>query len=82
MFSNTIAAPRTRVAILSDRDDGLRPVPVVEWHGMIFVCPSIDPPDFHRQLELLTTKLASHLPLLGRGGPGRLHRRLQLEAPR
>jgi phenylpropionate dioxygenase-like ring-hydroxylating dioxygenase large terminal subunit len=42
---------------------GLQPVPVVEWHGMIFVCPSSDPPDFHRQMELLTVQLGSHLAL-------------------
>jgi Rieske 2Fe-2S family protein len=44
-------------------DLGLRPVPVVEWHGMIFVCPSSEPPDFHREMELLTAELAGHLSL-------------------
>lgn len=40
---------------------GLHPVPVVEWHGMIFVCPDPEPPDFHRDIEHLAAKLADHL---------------------
>jgi len=42
---------------------GLRPVPVVEWHGMIFVCLSSDPPDFDREMRLLSDELASYLAL-------------------
>jgi phenylpropionate dioxygenase-like ring-hydroxylating dioxygenase large terminal subunit len=42
---------------------GLRAVPVVEWHGMIFVCPSSEPPDFLREVRLLSDRLANHLNL-------------------
>ena len=42
---------------------GLRHVPVVEWHGMIFVCPSSGPPDFDQEVRLLSDRLAHHLDL-------------------
>jgi phenylpropionate dioxygenase-like ring-hydroxylating dioxygenase large terminal subunit len=42
---------------------GLRPVPVVEWYGMIFVCPSADPPDFADRTAFLGHRLADHLGL-------------------
>jgi phenylpropionate dioxygenase-like ring-hydroxylating dioxygenase large terminal subunit len=40
---------------------GLRPVPVAEWHGMIFVYPSADPPDFAAHTAFLARRLAGHL---------------------
>jgi Rieske 2Fe-2S family protein len=42
---------------------GLRPAPVVEWHGMIFVCPSTDPPDFANHTAFLAQRLDGHLSL-------------------
>jgi len=40
---------------------GLRSVPVVEWHGMIFVCLSDDPPDFGAHTRFLAARIAGHL---------------------
>lgn len=41
----------------------LRPVPIVEWHGMIFVCPAADPPDFAANTRFLADRIAGHLAL-------------------
>jgi phenylpropionate dioxygenase-like ring-hydroxylating dioxygenase large terminal subunit len=40
---------------------GLRPVPVAEWHGMIFVCPAPDPVDFDALVAPLDRRLSAHL---------------------
>jgi phenylpropionate dioxygenase-like ring-hydroxylating dioxygenase large terminal subunit len=40
---------------------GLRSVPVVEWHGMIFACLASEPPDFVREVRLLSGRLANYL---------------------
>jgi phenylpropionate dioxygenase-like ring-hydroxylating dioxygenase large terminal subunit len=40
---------------------GLRPVPVAEWNGMVFVSPAADPVDFDALVAPLAARLASHL---------------------
>jgi Rieske 2Fe-2S family protein len=42
---------------------GLVPLPVVEWHGMVFVCPSGDPPDFFGEMQPLASRIGGHLAL-------------------
>lgn len=42
---------------------GLAPVPVVVWHGMIFVSLADHPSDFHTEIELLEDRMATHLAL-------------------
>jgi phenylpropionate dioxygenase-like ring-hydroxylating dioxygenase large terminal subunit len=39
----------------------LHPVPLVEWHGLVFVCPSEPAPDFDAEVALLEERLAGHL---------------------
>jgi Rieske 2Fe-2S family protein len=40
---------------------GLRPAPLVEWHGMLFVCPAPDPVPFACAIRGLADRLGSYL---------------------